>query len=195
MAALATLAVVYAMSLQLAPPEVAADETDPLDALGRGAALAVEAETAAAAPAPPSEVDPTALTFPERLGREERLDERPEVAALFAQASAELRRLEAAAPAAAPAVPGDVPPSCRPRALRPPTRDRRRVLPTTLPASVASTEEGRQLVADSADDVLLAAALPSAEAPTPGRFGETVATAFRSRPSARRRTRSSSPPV
>ncbi|MEO0324881.1 MAG: SPOR domain-containing protein [Myxococcota bacterium] len=175
LAALATLAVVYAMSLQLAPAEVGGGETDPLAALDRAAALSREAEAAAAVAPEPTEVDRTALTFPERLGQTDPVEERPEVAALFAQASAELRRLEATSPppsapdrseGAPPFLPAA--PSAAPAQL--PTTAAA-VLPTTLPASVASTAQGRELVADSANDTLLAAALPAATTATAGQVG------------------------
>ncbi len=174
LAALATLAVVYAMSLQLAPPEATHAEADPLAALDRAAALSREAEAAAASMETPTEVDRTALTFPERLGDTDPVEERPEVAALFAQASAELRRLDATAPPAEAEGPATAPPfvvPARTAAPAPLPTTAAAVLPTTLPASVASTAEGRALVADSADDALLAAALPDATPAAPGEVG------------------------
>ncbi|MEM9070047.1 MAG: SPOR domain-containing protein [Myxococcota bacterium] len=149
LAALLTLALVYGMAAVLEEPQALADDAqDPLAALDRAQALAVEAEQAAEVEPERLEVDRESLTFPQALLG----DDRPEVAATLAAAVAEHEAL-AAVPVVAP-VPAPTP------------------IAVTMPAAVAAIGETEALLNTTARDPIVAAAIPRPEPRERGTVGE-----------------------
>lgn len=157
---LVTIALVFAMG-SLVGWSSEADEVadDPLARLDRAAGLMAEAGEEEAEPSdavPP--IDRAALTFPSALGPE---DDRPELTAAIAAASAELEHPDPLA---------HLPP------MEQAIEDRiARALPSAMPAAVAIGPGSRSLARAAAHDPLVASSLPapSSHAPAPaGSEGE-----------------------
>lgn len=155
-----TITLVFAMGSLVGwsgEAEEAAD--DPLARLDRAAGLLAEDEATDDDDADevPS-IDRSALTFPSALGP---VDDRPELTAALAAASAELEHPDPLA---------HLPP------MDEPAEDRiARVLPAAVPAAVAAGPGSRTLARAAAHDPLVASSLPapSTQAPAPvGREGE-----------------------
>lgn len=150
LAAIVTLGLVYGMAAVLSDPEPEnVVDHDPLAALSQSEALAVEADAIGEEDLDSLEVDRSALTFPTTLVG----DDRPEVAAALAAATAEHESLGAHEPAGfAPVV------------LPPPS------LPA-IPAAVAATGGIEPLVEASRRDPLVAESMPEPEPVERGTVG------------------------
>lgn len=155
LAGVTTVGVALALCLQVGTGSADDTETesDPLARLDRASGLVPsepggdEITIAAAVP----DVDPVALTFPERLAH----DERPEVAAALAAAAAELRHPDPL-PVSATAIPTLAAPIVPITAAELEER-----LPAALPAAIAAGTHG-QLARAAAHDPMLQEALPEA---------------------------------
>jgi cell division septation protein DedD len=156
LAGVTTVGVVLALCLQAGSGSAddAVLESDPLARLDRASGLAPDAladDAPASEPAPLEPIDAVALTFPERLQREDR----PEVAAALAAASAELRHPDplpyaAAVPTlAAPIVPITA-------------ADIEERLPAALPAAIAAGSGGA-LARAAQHDPMVQQALPETQ--------------------------------
>lgn len=141
LAAIVTLGLVYGMAAVLSDPEPeAALDHDPLAALSQSEALAAEVDAVGEEDAEALEVDRTALTFPATLVG----DDRPEVAAALAAASAEHESLAGLEPVVLPPAMPSLP---------------------AIPAAVAATGGVETLVQSSRRDPLVAESLPQPEEP------------------------------
>ncbi|HJL16578.1 MAG TPA: SPOR domain-containing protein [Sandaracinaceae bacterium LLY-WYZ-13_1] len=155
-----TVALVLALgSLVGWSDEEAVAEDDPLARLDRAAGLSPREPADDEADEELPEVNPSDLTFPEALGPS---DERPEVAAALAAATAELEH---------PDPLEHLPP------MEESPEDRvARALPSALPAAVAAGPGSESLARTAARDPMVAGSIPTdapAEAPAPaGRDGE-----------------------
>lgn len=161
LAAVVTLLLVYGIGSMLGPvPEVDGATEDPLAALDRAAALAVDAQAAEAEAPRRVEVNRQALTFPGTLVG----GERPEVEAAVAAAAAEhaLLAFDEEEPAPAP----------RRATLQPMPVAAPVNIAAALPASSMAVGESQELAAAATHDALVAAALPAEETPERGEVGE-----------------------
>jgi cell division septation protein DedD len=153
LAAGSTMVLVLALVLEVgASAPAAAEADDPLAALARVEPSAVPEGPAEASTAR-DEVDPIALTFPERLAAE---GERPEVAAALAAAAAELAHPDPVMESVSAA-------------------DLAARIPAVLPASVAATTEASTLARVAVADPMVRDAIPEArvgEAAPEGHDGE-----------------------
>lgn len=159
LAGVTTLGVVLALGLQVGAGSAddTAPESDPLARLDRASGLAPDvppSDVAGAEPDAPPPVDTLALTFPERLQH----DDRPEVAAALAAASAELRHPDPLPYAAgAPAVPTLAAPIIPITAAEIQER-----MPAALPAAIAAGTGG-SLARAAQHDPMVQQALPETQ--------------------------------